>query len=231
MRRFNSLFTVILLPLIALAGPKIFFESEDIDLGKLVQGESKEFSFVVYNKGDAVLDITEVRPTCGCTSTGKNNFSLKPGQKSSIPFTFNTGNFSGEQHKSMSVRSNDPEKPTVNLHFRALIESMVNIDPSYISMSAPVIGNAVSQAFKITNQYSFPLKTVDIEIVNIDNLIVDPKMPLKNMSVASDSSLSVTVSAFIASPLADSEYGQLKISLGFADGKKLERVMGVSIRK
>ncbi|HIN39785.1 MAG TPA: DUF1573 domain-containing protein, partial [Flavobacteriales bacterium] len=47
--------------------PKIIFEKNAYDFGKIIQGEKVTLSFKFTNEGDADLIVTSARGTCGCT--------------------------------------------------------------------------------------------------------------------------------------------------------------------
>jgi hypothetical protein len=226
----NSISMVALVAAVLFAAPKIQFEAEELDLGRLLQGESRDFSFEVKNAGDAVLEISEVRPTCGCTSTGKGQYTIKPGGKATIPFTFNTGNFMGEQHKSMSVRSNDPDRSIVNLKFSATIEAIIDLEPHYISFEVPTTGTLSVNKINITNRYTDPIKYIDADIGDL-NVMLFPQVPMKKLEVRKDSTLTFELSTLFTTQLTESKYGQVKFKIEFADGRKLDKTVGVAIRK
>jgi len=62
--RFRVLLAVISLAGLVNAGPKIFVDSADYDLGGIKEGSKKKVlhQFAIKNTGDEVLRITKVRP-------------------------------------------------------------------------------------------------------------------------------------------------------------------------
>jgi hypothetical protein len=44
-------------------GPAIVFDSRDIDLGKVTEGETIKHVFKFTNRGDAVLEVLKVEPS------------------------------------------------------------------------------------------------------------------------------------------------------------------------
>lgn len=214
------------------AAPKIEFTHEEMALGDLEQGSIKDFSFEVMNRGDVPLEIKEVRPTCGCTSTGKSKFTLKPGAKGTIPFKFTTGRFSGQQHKAVTVVSNDPDRPSVSLQFTANIKTLIDIAPEFLSfqVDGSPLGLAVPQTVKVTNRYVSPLVRLIVAPIDM-KLDILPKSPIKNLSVAKDSAITVEVAPTPKDPITENKYGQLSFVAEFEDGKKIDKQVTVTVRK
>ena len=51
-------------------GPIIQFNTENYDFGKVISGETINYTYLMTNTGDAVLEISNVKPSCGCTTVG-----------------------------------------------------------------------------------------------------------------------------------------------------------------
>lgn len=94
------------------------------DFGYVVQGAKVTHIFVLENTGIDSLFIEKVKPTCGCTSAPLTRDKLAPGENVPVTVTFSTGKFSGPVHKTVTVSSSDPEKPTTPLQFSAIVGSM-----------------------------------------------------------------------------------------------------------
>src|SRR5262245_52080705 len=62
------------------ATPRISFAKESFDFGKINSGDIVKHDFVFTNMGNAVLEITEVRPSCGCTTAGTWDKRVEPGK-------------------------------------------------------------------------------------------------------------------------------------------------------
>src|SRR5438093_11945731 len=52
-------------------GPRIQFEQPDYDFGKVSSGESVKHTYTFTNTGDALLEVSAVHPSCGCTTAGE----------------------------------------------------------------------------------------------------------------------------------------------------------------
>src|SRR4051812_28927654 len=65
--------------------PKIQFAAREYDFGKVKAGDPVKYSYVFTNTGNAVLEVTHVQPSCGCTTAGDWTHKVEPGQTGTIP--------------------------------------------------------------------------------------------------------------------------------------------------
>lgn len=98
--------------------------SSNVDLGKIPGATKKDVEFVFTNEGKSDLVIRHIRSTCGCTAIqeGTQGVGIKPGQKSSIKATFNSGSYKGKVTKAIYVYTNDPQNSEVVLMLNADVE-------------------------------------------------------------------------------------------------------------
>src|SRR5262245_16894162 len=97
------------------SGPRIEFASLVFDFGKVSAGELVRHDFVFTNTGSALLEITAVRPGCGCTTAGTWDRQILPGKTGVIPLQFSSANFNGKVTKSATVTCNDRARTNVVL--------------------------------------------------------------------------------------------------------------------
>jgi hypothetical protein len=95
------------------------FDSLHHDFGKINGDAKATYRFKVTNKGKAMLNITRLNPSCGCTSTVVGKWSLAPEESTSIEVSFNPNGFRGLTRKSIQVTSDDPTNPVQTLTFEA----------------------------------------------------------------------------------------------------------------
>jgi hypothetical protein len=110
------------------ARPVITFNKTHHDFGKLDGAKKVTYRYRVANTGKAYLNITQLNPSCGCTSTNMGKWSLAPGESTEIEVAFDPKGFKGVVRKSLQVVSDDPATPTANLTFEA--EVIQEIMPS-----------------------------------------------------------------------------------------------------
>jgi len=111
-------------------GPRPVIEiAEKIkDFGTVPKGEKINAAFEVRNTGSVPLEITQVRPTCGCTVASFDH-TVAPGASGKIVAEVDTTGFSGPISKAVLVFCNDPATPQVNLIIKAEVRAFVEVVP------------------------------------------------------------------------------------------------------
>jgi hypothetical protein len=102
--------------------PKLSFENSVYDFGDIKQGDQVSTEFVFTNMGKSVLNIREIKASCGCTIGNLEKNDIEPGDTGSIKVTFNSRGRRGIQQKSISIFSNDPANPTQRITIKAKVE-------------------------------------------------------------------------------------------------------------
>jgi hypothetical protein len=100
------------------------------DVGNVAKGEKITNDFMIKNDGDADLQITNVQPACGCTVADFDKV-IKPGQTGKVHVVVDTTNFNGPIAKGISVFTNDPAAPQIELTVRAKVEPYISAKPGY----------------------------------------------------------------------------------------------------
>jgi hypothetical protein len=91
-------------------GPKIVFEKSQHDFGKIYEGKIVEYTFKFKNAGKGVLNVKDVKTTCGCTAAVVSGKKLKPGEEGTIKIEFDSSNRFGRTSRNIIVSSNDPDE-------------------------------------------------------------------------------------------------------------------------
>jgi hypothetical protein len=128
----------------AVAMPKIAIDPMVKDVGTVAKGDRIEVVFNVKNEGNQDLVISDARPSCGCTVASFDR-TVKPGATGKINASVDTKNFTGPITKVVSVVSNDPQHPQVNLTIKAVVKPYVNVSPQEFVRFSAVKGDTQSQ--------------------------------------------------------------------------------------
>jgi len=102
-------------------GPKIEFESLEINYGKISKGDNGIRIFKFTNVGSKPLIINKVYSSCGCTIPKKPSSPIGPGQDDEIQVKYDT-NRVGPIRKSITVLSNAINSPTMSLKITGNVE-------------------------------------------------------------------------------------------------------------
>lgn len=146
----------------ASAGPRLVVADRVFDFGTVQKGVSLRHDFVVHNRGNAPLEISEVRPACGCTTAGEWTRTLAPGASGSIPLKFDSAQFSGPIAKTITVVSNDPATPETVLEIKGIVRAPVMVshpviifpaltDPTQSATRSVTIRHEVEGALKLSD--------------------------------------------------------------------------------
>jgi len=107
----------------SLKTPKIVFNEESHDFGRVPQGPQLQYNFEFVNKGNAPLKIEKVQTSCGCTgATVGEKTEYQKNEEGVLKVTFNTQGREGKQEKSILVFTNDPDNEKVVLKIKCHID-------------------------------------------------------------------------------------------------------------
>jgi hypothetical protein len=101
--------------------PVAEFAPKTYDFGEMNQGDKKEHTFTLTNKGKSDLIIRRVRSSCGCTAVAPSKKVIAAGETAPIKVTFDSRGKRGRQSKSITVITNDPKNSTTTLRISSNI--------------------------------------------------------------------------------------------------------------
>jgi hypothetical protein len=123
--------------LVAASAPAaLVFEKTELDLHPEMGASKVDAVFKYENKGDAPIHIKSVKPSCGCTTAALAKNDVAPGEKGEITATFNIGDRTGVQVKTVTVETDDPKAPQNVLTFKATIAQMLELQPTFVYWQA-----------------------------------------------------------------------------------------------
>jgi hypothetical protein len=114
----------------------LVFEKTELDLKPDMGATKLDAVFNYENKGDAPIHIKAVKPSCGCTTAALAKNDVAPGEKGTITATFNIGDRTGVQVKTVTVETDDPKAPQTVLTFKATIAQMLDVTPNLVFWQA-----------------------------------------------------------------------------------------------
>lgn len=131
MRRLLIVSTLLLAAMPALAEAPKAVPLEPIKNFDLVaRGEILEHTFEIRNDGVKPLEISDVRPACGCT-VAEYDRTIAPGKVGKIHAKLDTNDFMGPISKSIAVFTNDADSPKLQLVIKAKVKPFIAADPGY----------------------------------------------------------------------------------------------------
>ncbi|HET7747554.1 MAG TPA: DUF1573 domain-containing protein [Vicinamibacteria bacterium] len=101
------------------APPRVAVEPPGFDFGRLVAGRTVTKEIVVRNHGGRPLQVESISTTCGCTVVGAYGRELAPGARTAVRISFTAPDTPGRTEKSVLVKTNDPDRPSVEVKLAA----------------------------------------------------------------------------------------------------------------
>jgi hypothetical protein len=156
-------------PAVLLAGPKLVVDTTEFRAG-FIEEEKVTFirhTFTLKNEGDSVLNITMIKPTCGCTSF-KSDSIIFPKSSGHITMELDLRevrdiNF----YKYMAVRTDDRRWPRVELAISGTLKSLIHFEPEAFSLPTVDKKDTVQE---ITLQTA----KNDLQVENVSFVLDDP---------------------------------------------------------
>ncbi len=134
------------------AQPKLkVLEGEKFDLGKIDKGVVKTKQLTLKNVGTDTLKLGNVEVSCGCTGTVVSNKTLRSGDTTSLLITFNSRNFSGPVHKSLTINSNSADAPRTLIEFTATVIEDLVFSPVQFYFKDAQVGRKTTAVVTVKN--------------------------------------------------------------------------------
>jgi hypothetical protein len=142
-----------------LAQPKIEVVGESkLDLGTMFRGAVAEKKVVLKNTGSVVLEVGQVEASCGCTGAMVSETKIEPGNTADLRITFNSKNFTGTVHKTVTVNSNAANEPRQVVEFTAKIVDEISMSAAQLWFKDAEVGRKATVTVVVTNNGEQPLK-------------------------------------------------------------------------
>ncbi len=162
------------------AQPSIKIPIDAHDFGSISEGTQASYTFEVMNVGNQPLIISNVQPSCGCTTPEWTKDPIQPGQKGKIMATYNSTGRPGVFNKVISISSNAIESSRM-LTIKGFVESketaakvyteeekklspIALLDRTSYNFGKLEAGQTIHQKIKITNKGKSNLKFSGIKV-------------------------------------------------------------------
>ena len=146
--------------------PKIIFEEQIYNFGKIYIGESINHGFKFKNLGDGELIVNNVKSTCGCTAALVSKNKLAKDEEGQVEVKFNAGHYVGKVTKSVVVNSNDPENPKYKLTITGEVIEDVSVGPKQINFGIIRKGDNCTKSIEIKTVPELKIEIKKVESPN-----------------------------------------------------------------
>lgn len=136
------------------AGPdwaKGLFTEQGHDFGPVPRGAVVRHNFVIQNRTNELINIVDVRASCGCTTGRALVQTLQPGQSGVVEAQMDTRNFVGNKATTLTVTliTSSGRQSEVKLGVRSMILSDIVLNPGVVDFGVVTRGQAVQQVITI----------------------------------------------------------------------------------
>jgi hypothetical protein len=139
---------------IPMTNARIKFDENEFDFGSIQKGAQVSHNFWFTNAGTDDLQITKIKPACGCTTTKQKGMTVAPGQRGSIDISFKSERFNNVVTKSIAVETNDALNPYLELRFTANINNPLQnleVSPIEANFQSIRVGTVGTMIVKVAN--------------------------------------------------------------------------------
>lgn len=105
------------------------WETRQIQLDAKLGDKEAVAVFHFKNTGSAAIVITQIQPTCTCTTVDLFKWSYAPGESGEIKAVFTFGDRVGPQEKFINVTTDDPVTPITLLSLQITIPELLSYTP------------------------------------------------------------------------------------------------------
>ena len=108
------------------------FDKTELELHPAPADKQAVGHFTYQNTGKQPVHLKSVKASCGCTTAQSQKDEVPPGEKGEITATFNIGDRTGTQVKTVTVETDDAAKPSTVLTLRTIIPQQLEITPTFV---------------------------------------------------------------------------------------------------
>jgi hypothetical protein len=145
--------------------PIIEVETSEKDMGTVSNTETTRKPFVIRNKGKATLKIIQVKTSCACTQghIPADGLMIAPGGEGTMEIEVDPRRIPGFQaHKVLTILSNDPLTPTINVGVTTHVEPEFSITPDELNFGDVAKGSDVKLTMVLKQLREEPVEINEI---------------------------------------------------------------------
>jgi len=114
------------------ARAELKFDKTELELHPKPADKEAVGHFTYLNTGKQPVHFKSVKASCGCTAAQSQKDEVKPGEKGEVTATFNIGDRTGTQVKTVTVETDDAANPKTVLTLRTIIPQQLEITPTFV---------------------------------------------------------------------------------------------------
>ena len=128
----QALILLLSLGLPLLASAELRLDGDHVDVKPKPEDETITVTFTFKNVGDKPVRILHLESACSCLSASLDTAVYQPGQQGTGKAEFKVGTFTGQQEKTISVTTDDPNQEEWIVPFIVDIPEVIEIEPKLV---------------------------------------------------------------------------------------------------
>lgn len=142
------------------ASAALTWDTNQVELHPKISDKTAVAHFKFKNTGDKPVKINSVHPSCGCTTAKLAHDVIAPNESGEITATFNIGQRTGVQRKTITVMTDDqPDTPTI-LTLTTNIPQLLTVTPVFLFWSAK--DELSPKSIKVTVGAEYPVEKLTV---------------------------------------------------------------------
>ncbi|HJW38450.1 MAG TPA: DUF1573 domain-containing protein [Candidatus Udaeobacter sp.] len=114
------------------ARAELKFDKTELELHPTPADKQAVGHFTYQNTGKQPVHLKSVKASCGCTTAQTQKDEVPPGEKGEITATFNIGDRTGTQVKTVTVETDDAANPRTVLTLKTIIPQLLEVTPTFV---------------------------------------------------------------------------------------------------
>lgn len=157
------LFFLLFTPVFPLfATPELYIREVNFDFGEKKSGKVVQHEFLLENRGDENLKISDIKTSCGCTTSGTRTMLLKPGEMKPLAVKMDLKGRSGQQRQSLTLRTNDPNNRISVLTISGQAIPDILVEPRTLNLQEQELGKVHQGELRLTSSTGEPFEIVRV---------------------------------------------------------------------
>jgi hypothetical protein len=143
----------------SVAQPKLqVVEGLKFDLGTIFRGAVVDHQLTLKNAGTEALRLGPIEASCGCTGAIVSSENLRAGETGALNITFNSKNFTGQVHKTVTVKTTPGMDSPLLIEFTATVIDEIAITPQQFWFKDAEVGKKSRIVLSVNNNGKEPLR-------------------------------------------------------------------------
>lgn len=135
----------------------VVVEGKTFDFGKVYRGSVMDRTLTLKNAGTDTLVMGSIGVSCGCTGAMVSAERIPPGGTGAVRITFNSKNFAGPVHKTVTLNSNGDSLGYTTIEFTASVIDEIGMNPQSIILQGASVRSLSTATITVTNNGMAPL--------------------------------------------------------------------------